>query len=258
MRPGRMQAVRCSALLPVLLLPLSLLSGQVPEERRYAPAETLACDFAFAVFAEVDGEPRTVRRCPGGDGDSVSFASRPVLALPHLDSVAAVPARSGSWRVDVRLTEEGVRRLEQAEPEGRPAPLGVVLDGRVVARFTPRRGVRSDRVTVLAGVSGSRARAVADRLRTQARRASTRRDGGLWRLLWHPRPGGRAGQRLPERPGAAARPVRIRSELPSDVPCEPGAREPAGEHPAVFVIEVDALFRPDGTARIVPTYPRGC
>jgi len=182
MRPRLVHALRCGSLVAVLLLPPLLLAGQVPDEQRYAPEETLGCDFVFAVFAPVDGEPRIVRRCPGGDGGAVWFASRPVLELIHLDSVAAVPARPGSWRVDVRLTGAGARRLGEVARGGLTDPLGVVLDGRVVARFTPRSGVRSDRLTVLAGVPEPRARAAADRLRTEARRASMRRDGGLWRF----------------------------------------------------------------------------
>lgn len=192
-RPPEPRIVRAPSwgvLLPALLLLPGALTGQVPEEKSYAPEQMLGCDFTFAVFAPARGEPRTVRRCPGADGGPFFFARSPVVDLTHLDSVAAAPAGAGSWRVDARLTGEGARRLEEGVPEDGIDPVGIVLDGRVVSRFTPRSAVRSDRLVVLDGVSEARAREVAERLRTEAWRASARRDGGLCRLLRHLRPGG--------------------------------------------------------------------
>lgn len=256
-RPGLARALRGSALLAILLLLPRVLSGQDSEEQRSAPDETRGCDFAFAVFAPGQGEPRTVRRCPRPDDGPLYFADAPVLDLTHLESVTAAPAGSGSWRVEVRLSEDGARRLGSVASEGPVGPVGVVLDGQVVSLFTPRSGVRSDRMVVLSGVPEPRARAIVHRLRTEARRARSRRDGELWRLVWHPRPGGvldsayrDARERLSgECRGGDGACLRDRHQ-PRDVVTDSVRAEPNMEAPArgVLVARLGVQSPPDGAA----------
>lgn len=136
------------------------------EEQSYAPETVCGCDVAFAVFASPSGEPGTVRICPRPGGHSLTVAAASVLDASHVDSVAVGPSDVNGMRsVDLRLTEEGARQLEESLRIDPAVELAVVLDGEVISQFTPRGSGGSHRITVLAKISPEHAHSVASRLR---------------------------------------------------------------------------------------------